>query len=174
MNTNWYIIKVLPGKERILEDEFNKQINQGKIKDIVRFVCPTEKEYKTVKNKKQIRDKVIFSGYLYFETDKLLDEDELKFISSFNGIMGLMGDKTPIKLRQHEVDRLMKDINHDRDNNITLKYIVGESVKVIDGPFKTFDGTISKINDEKVLIDVKIFGRITSMELTLSQIEKIK
>ena len=58
MESNWYVVKVLPGKERILKDDFNKQILQGKINNIERFVCPTERELKVVKNKKVVREKV--------------------------------------------------------------------------------------------------------------------
>ena len=67
MSTNWYIVKVMPGKERSLTEQFNKEISIGKIKNINRFVCPTEKNLVIVKNKKVLREKVIYSGYLYFE-----------------------------------------------------------------------------------------------------------
>ena len=66
METIWYIVKVMPGKERSLTEDFNKQILQKKIENIIRFVCPTEKEMVVVKNKKILREKVLYSGYLYF------------------------------------------------------------------------------------------------------------
>ena len=55
MNTNWYVVKVLPGKERSLTEQFNKEIELGRINDIIRFVCPTEKEFVNVKNKMVLR-----------------------------------------------------------------------------------------------------------------------
>ena len=64
MDTNWYLVKVLPGKERSLADEFNKYISLGKMNNIKRFVCPTEKQVVVVRNKKAIREKVLYSGYL--------------------------------------------------------------------------------------------------------------
>ena len=57
MNTNWYLVKVLPGKERQLTEEFNKQIEYGDIKSVSRFVCPTEKHMVVVRNKKMMREK---------------------------------------------------------------------------------------------------------------------
>ena len=81
MNTAWYVVKVLPGKERSLTEQFNKDIGLGRINKIVRFVCPTEKEFVVVKNKKVIREKVLYSGYLYFESLKQLENDDLKIIS---------------------------------------------------------------------------------------------
>ena len=60
MDTNWYVVKVMPGKERSLTEQFNKEIGLGKIKNILRFICPTEKELVTVKNKKVTREKVLY------------------------------------------------------------------------------------------------------------------
>lgn len=173
MESYWYLVKVLPGKERILRDEYNKQIENNKIDNIVRFVCPTERELKIVKNKKQIREKVLYSGYLYFETNNILTEEQLKIVASLNGLMGLMGDKTPVRLRENDVKRIIKDDTLEDYNTIKYQYVIGEIVRVNDGPFTNFEGTISNLNGEKVSLDVKIFGRITPVELTLRQIEKL-
>ncbi len=175
MESNWYVVKVLPGKERSLKEEFNKQIEQGRIKNIVRFLCPTEKEFKIVKNKKQIREKVLYSGYLYFESEITLQQDDLKQIATMNGLMGIMGDRTPIRLRENDVRRIIKDeLLEERNNTFQYQYKVGESIIIIDGPFNTFEGVISSINGEKVSLEVRIFGRVTPVELTLRQIEKNK
>lgn len=174
MESHWYVVKVLPGKERILKEEFNKQISQGKISNILRFLCPTEKEMKVVKNKKVVREKVLYSGYLYFETGIDLSNEDLKFISGMNGLMGLMGERIPVKLRESDVKRVIKDDELDEYNEtIRYQFKVGELIKIIDGPFNGFDGIISSLNGEKVSLEVKIFGRVTPVELTLRQIEKI-
>jgi len=174
MDSHWYVVKVLPGKERILKEEFNKQITQGKINNITRFVCPTEKELKIIKNKKVIREKVLYSGYLYFESQNNLSNEDLKFISGFNGIMGFMGERIPIKLRETDIKRVIKDEELEEFNqSMKYQYSVGDSIKIIDGPFTTFEGVISSINGEKVSLEVRIFGRVTSVELTLRQIEKL-
>jgi len=173
METQWYVVKVLPGKERMLKDEFNKQIELGKIKIVNRFVCPTEKEFKVIKNKKVIREKVLYSGYLYFETDRKLTSEELKLLSGLNGLMGLMGDKTPVILRDTDVRRILKDDTLGEYNeSLKTNYTIGENIMIVDGPFKSFNGKISNIINEKVSVEVKIFGRNTNVELTLSQIEK--
>lgn len=174
MESHWYVVKVLPGKERILKEEFNKQISQGKISNILRFLCPTEKEMKVVKNKKVIREKVLYSGYLYFESETDLSNEDLKFISGMNGLMGLMGERIPVKLRESDVKRVIKDDELDEYNEtIRYQFKVGELIKIIDGPFNGFDGVISSLSGEKVSLEVKIFGRVTPVELTLRQIEKI-
>mgnify|MGYP000536288621 CR=1 FL=1 len=174
MENNWYVVKVLPGKERSLTEEFNRQISLGKMKNINRFVCPTEKEFVVVKNKKVLRDKVLYSGYLYFETPTKLGESDLKTIAHLPNIMGMMGDKTPVLLRDSDIRRILKD--DSLDNHIEskrTKYSSGDKVMVSDGPFNGFEGIISEINGEKVSVEVRIFGRNTPVELTLTQIEKV-
>lgn len=174
MENCWYIIKVLPGKERQLTEQFNQQIELGRIRNIKRFLCPTEKEVVVVKNKKTTREKVIYSGYLYFESPKRLSEDDLKEVAVIPNIMGMMGDRKPVLLKESDVSRILKDDNlKDHIESKKIKFSIGERVVVSDGPFQSFEGVISEINGDKILIEVKIFGRDTKVELTLSQIEKI-
>ena len=174
METNWYLVKVLPGKERSLADEFNKQISQGKMNNISRFVCPTEKNMVVVRNKKVLREKVLYSGYLYFETDKSLNEDELKNMAHLPNIMGMGGNRIPVQLRESDVRRILKDdVLEQHVDSKKLKYITGERVVVIEGPFATFEGIVSELKGDKIEIEIKIFGRNTAVELTLNQIEKI-
>jgi transcriptional antiterminator NusG len=173
METNWYLVKVLPGKERLLSEEFNKHITLGKMKNVNRFVCPTEKNLVVVKNKKVLREKVLYSGYLYFETNKKLNEDELKTMALLPNIMGMGGSRMPIILRDSDIRRILKDdALEEHVDAKKLKYMIGEQVTVIEGPFSTFHGVISEINGEKVSIEIKIFGRNTAVELTLNQIAK--
>lgn len=173
METCWYVVKVLPGKERLLTEEFNKKISIGEIKKIIRFICPTEKEVRVVKNKKTFREKVIYSGYLYFESTYKLDRDELKFLSGLPNIMGIMGDRTPVELRESDIKRILKDEKlNEHVESKKIKFVSGEIVSIIEGPFKTFDGVISEIKEEKILIDVEIFGRNTLVELNITQIQK--
>jgi len=174
MNSNWYLVKVLPGKERSLADEYNRQISLGKMSNIKRFVCPTEKHMVVVRNKKAIREKVLYSGYLYFETPKILNEDELKTLSLLPNVMGMGGNRLPVLLRENDVKRILVDENLEQHvDSKRLKYIIGERVTVIDGPFNTFEGVISDVKGDKVDIEVKIFGRNTLVELTLNQIQKL-
>lgn len=174
METNWYLVKVLPGKERSLAEEFNKNISLGKMKSVTRFVCPTEKHVVVVRNKKAIREKVLYSGYLYFESPKPLNEDELKTISLLPNIMGMGGNRIPIELRESDVKRILKDdVLEIHEDSKRLKYIVGEQVTVIEGPFNTFEGVISEVKGDKVQLEIKIFGRNTAVELTLNQIAKL-
>lgn len=173
MDTFWYVIKVLPGKERQLNEQYNMQISLGNVKNIKRFICPTETEFVMVKNKKVLREKVIYSGYLYFESGKEMNDDELKEISSIPNIMGMMGDRKPILMTKNDVSKIIKDeLLEEHVNSKKPRLVIGEGVSISDGPFKGFTGTISSIEDNKVNVDVKIFGRITPVSLSFTQIEK--
>ena len=174
METSWYVVKVLPGKERSLTEQFNKEISLGKIKNIARFVCPTEKEFVAVKKKKVLREKVLYSGYLYFEALTKLSDDELKGIALIPNIMGMMGDKTPVQLRESDIRRILKDDTlEEHIDSKKLKYILGEQVRITEGPFASFEGVISDLKGDKVDVQVKIFGRNNLVTLNLTQIEKI-
>jgi transcription termination/antitermination protein NusG len=171
MESFWYLVKVLPGKERQLEQQFNEEISLGRIPDIKTFVCPVEKQLKVVNKKKVVRDKVIYTGYLYFESNERLDVDQLKNLSYLPGIMGILGDRTPVLIRDVEMKKVLKSENEEVLKNDTI-YRKGELIKITDGPFKTFEGHISEIRDEKIDVEVTIFGRVTNVNLDIFQIEK--
>lgn len=173
MNSFWYLLKVLPGKERSLNDHFNQQISLGKMNNIKRFICPTEKEFVTVKNKKILREKVIYGGYLYFECENKLNEDQLKEIATTQNVMGILGDKIPVLLREDDVKRIIKDdVLEEHAEKRRQLYSVGDKVVIIEGPFTSFKGTVSKIDQEKVDVEVLIFGRYNNVSLNLQQIKK--
>lgn len=173
MGNKWYLLKVLSGKEKQLTEHMNQQISLGNLKNVIRFVCPTEKEYVTVKNKKVLRDKIIYNGYVYFESKNKLNEDELKDFSNLPNVLSMFGNKLPLLMSESDVNKILKDsILEERIENKKLKYFIGEPVTVTDGPFKTFEGKISKIVDDKVEVEIKIFGRPTFVSMNFDQIEK--
>lgn len=174
MTNFWYIIRVLPGKERQLAEHFNEQISLGKLNEIIRFICPTENEFITLRKKKVLREKVIYNGYIYFETANKLTEDELKHISINSNILSMSGSKLPSLMSDSDVRKIMKedDILKRAESKLT-KYIKGEKVIINDGPFKTFEGTIVELIGDKINLEVKIFGRNTPVTLELTQINKI-
>ena len=174
MDTNWYVVKVIPGKERSLTEQFNKEIKLGRINNINRFICPTEKEFVLVRKKKVLREKVLYSGYLYFESNNKLTEDELKEVATFPNVMGMMGDKTPLRLTDSDIRRILKDETLEEHIDAKkLKYVIGEQVKVNEGAFVSFVGTISEMREDKVIVEIKIFGRNNNVNLTLEQIKKL-
>lgn len=174
MSTSWYVVKVLPGKERQLTEQFNQQISIGRINNVIRFLCPTEKEFVIVKNKKVLREKVIYSGYLYFESKNRLNEDDLKNVALMPNIMGMMGDRTPKLMNDSDVRRILKDETLDEHiETKRLKFAIGESIIVKEGAFSSFEGSVSQVHGERVDVDILIFGRRTPVTLSIDQIKKI-
>tara|TARA_R110001592_G_scaffold64818_9_gene199264 strand:+ start:14420 stop:14941 length:522 start_codon:yes stop_codon:yes gene_type:complete len=173
MGSYWYLVKVLPGKERQLKDRFNSEIDLGNIRGIKEFVCPLEKELKMVKTKKIIRERVIYTGYLYFETEEILTEDDLTNLSYLPDTMKVLGDNRPIRVRDKEIQRVLKTGHEGQEISNGVQYTIGETIKVIDGPFNTFEGEIRLINGDKVDVDVKVFGRPTKVTLSKEQIDKL-
>jgi transcriptional antiterminator NusG len=173
MESVWYVLKVLPGKERSLNEEFNRQIGIGHINNIVRFVCPTEKEFVLVKKKRILRERVLYSGYLYFETPKLLNEDDLKEISMLPNVMSMMGNKSPLLMSKTDIRKIIVDDRLDEhQESKKLYFSVGENITVTEGPFNSFNGVISDIKGDKVEVEIKIFGRNNLVSLNSNQIQK--
>ena len=101
-------------------------------------------------------------------------------IKSITGVIGFLGETKggePVPMRKSEVNRMLGKVDElaIQDENISIPYIAGETVKVIDGPFNGFEGTVEKVNEEKRKLEVmvKIFGRKTPLELSYMQVEKI-
>lgn len=173
MDSKWYVVKVMPGKERQLSEQFNTQISIGKISFIERFVCPMDKEFVVVRKKKVLREKIIYNGYLYFETQKELTDDQLKNIAAYPSIMGMLGDKRPRKMRDQDILKILKDDSlEEHKEKKSLKFANGESVVITEGPFSSFNGTISSLKGDKVDLSVKVFGRDTLVTVNLDQIAK--
>ena len=171
--SNWYVIKVLSGKERQLCKQFNENISTGKIKNITRFICPTDERYVMQRNKRVLKEFVIYNGYLYFECENTLDEDELKFIGAFPSIIGLFGNKKPMLLPESDVRKILKDeILEEHNDSKKLKFTEGEDVILTEGAFNGFSGKIGSVDGDKVNLEVKIFDRITKITVKTDQIIK--
>jgi transcriptional antiterminator NusG len=175
MENYWYVMKVLSGKEKALSEQLNQQITLGKINNVLRFLCPIEKEYIQVKDKKVLRDKIIYNGYVYFESKNKLKEDELKDFSNFPHVISMFGEKMPLLMSKMDVQRILKDeLLNEHNETKRIKYSIGEIILIKDGAFGNFEGSISSINDDKVDVDVMIFGRKTPVTLNIEQISKVE
>jgi transcriptional antiterminator NusG len=178
------IFEVHNGKILINENyEFNKNkrtINILGLDDFVdQVLVPTEKVIQIRNGKKINKEKVYFPGYIMVQAN--LSGEIPHIIKSITNVIGFLGETKggdPVPLRQSEVNRMLGKVDElaiEADANIAIPFTKGETVKVIDGPFNGFDGTIEKINEEKRKLEVmvKIFGRKTPLELSYMQVEKI-
>jgi transcriptional antiterminator NusG len=170
----WYVVRVISGQERKIKEHVMLEINRSKWDTIVtNILVPTEKVY-TIKNgKKSIKEKTLFPGYIYMEVDdRKITQETWTHIRQVHGVLGFLGTLS----RQEEIKVLGKiDEMLDAGETMVEPFIINEEVKIVDGPFNDFLGTIEEINNEKkkLKVVVKIFGRKTPVEVNFMQVEKI-
>ncbi len=183
-DTKWYALRVVSGKERKVKEYLDKDIARNGWSNIVKQVfLPQEKVYKVLNGKKVMRERNNYPGYLFLEVASgKLNDDMIQYISNLTNVMHFLTDGTGSKgniipLRRTEVIRMLGKVDEMNDQGATLSepFIIGETIKIIEGPFNDFNGVIEEINDEKkkLKVSVKIFGRSTPVELNYMQVEKI-
>ena len=176
---NWYVVRAVSGQENKVKNYIEGEIARLGLEDFVKQVLvPTEKVIQIRNGKKINKEKVYFPGYIMVQAN--LAGEVPHIIKSINGVIGFLGEVKggdPVPLRQSEVNRMLGKVDElaVEDDNVNIPYVIGETVKVIDGPFNGFNGTVEKINEEKRKLEVmvKIFGRKTPLELSYMQVEKI-
>jgi transcriptional antiterminator NusG len=184
-DTKWYVLRVVSGKERSVKEYLDKDIiRQGWTADIKQVFLPMDKVYKVQNGKKVMREKNFYPGYVFMEVvDGKLSEDMTVHISSISNIMHFLTDGKGskgriISLRKAEVNKMLGKMDEmGEQGGITMNepFIIGETIKIIDGAFNDFNGVIEEISDEKkkLKVIVKIFGRSTPVELNYMQVEKL-
>jgi transcriptional antiterminator NusG len=172
----WYVVRAISGKEKKVKEYMESEINRLKLEDYIsQVLIPTEKVYSVRKGKKISKERNYLPGYVLIEA--VLIGEIPHIIKSIPNVIGFLGSKgEPIPMRPAEVNRILGKVDELSDQNEEMNdpFIVGESVKVIDGPFNSFSGIIEEVNDEKkkLKVMVKIFGRKTPLELSFMQVEK--
>jgi len=184
VETKWYVLRVVSGKERKVKEQLDKEVSRNGWTDSIKQVfLPMEKVYKVQNGKKVMREKNYFPGYVMLEVvDGKLNDDMIHYISNISNIMHFLTDGKGskgniISLRKAEVNKMLGKVDEMNDQGVTMSepFIVGETIKIIEGPFNDFNGVIEEVNDEKkkLKVTVKIFGRSTPVELNYMQVEKL-
>jgi transcriptional antiterminator NusG len=183
-NTKWYVLRVVSGKERKVKEHLDKEISRmGWLPVIKQVFLPMEKVYKVQNGKKVMREKNYFPGYVMMEVlDGKLNDDMVQYISNISNVMHFLTDGKGskgniISLRKSEVNKMLGRVDEMNDMGVSLSepFIIGETIKIIEGPFNDFNGVIEEIYDDKkkLKVTVKIFGRATPVELNYMQVEKL-
>ncbi len=174
----WYVVRAISGQEKKVQEYINNEINRLNYTDYVsKVLIPTEKVYQVRKGKKISKERNYYPGYVLIEA--ILVGEIPHVIKSIPGVIGFLGAEkggAPSPLRQHEVNRILGKVDElaERGEEVSIPFLVGETVTVIDGPFNSFTGVIEEINEEKkkLKVMVKIFGRKTPLELGFMQVAK--
>lgn len=183
-DTKWYVLRVVSGKERKVKEYLDKEVNRSGWSETIKQVfLPMEKVYKVQNGKKVMREKNYFPGYVMIEvSDGKLTDDMVQHISNVSNVMHFLTDGKGAKgniisLRKAEVNKMLAKVDEMNDQGIVMNepFIVGETIKIIEGPFNDFNGVIEEVNDDKkkLKVTVKIFGRSTPVELNYMQVEKL-
>src|ERR1700712_4465278 len=183
-DTKWYVLRVVSGKERKVKEHLDKEVNRSGWSETIKQVfLPMEKVYKVQNGKKVMREKNYFPGYVMIEvSDGKLTDDMVQHISNVSNVMHFLTDGKGAKgniisLRKAEVNKMLGKVDEMNDQGIVMNepFIVGETIKIIEGPFNDFNGVIEEVIDEKkkLKVSVKIFGRSTPVELNYMQVEKL-
>ncbi|MAX79572.1 MAG: transcription termination/antitermination factor NusG [Crocinitomicaceae bacterium] len=174
----WYVVRAVSGKEKKVKEQLEVEISRLNLEDYVaQVLIPTEKVYQIRNGKKISKERNYFPGYVLIEASLVGEVPHI--IKNITNVIGFLGETKggdPVPMRQAEVNRILGKVDElaDSDEEVNIPYIVGETVKVIDGPFNSFSGIIEEINEEKkkLKVMVKIFGRKTPLELSYMQVEK--
>ena len=174
----WYSLRVISGKEKKIKERIEQEIQRNKWDDfITQILVPTEKVYKIRSGKKVVSERNILPGYILVEADPNRFVGEIvQSIANVPNVIHFLGKTNPIPMRESEANRMLGRVDDSEDSGEALiqPFIVGETVKIIDGPFNEFVGDIQEVNEEKkkLKVIVKIFGRGTEVELNFMQVEK--
>lgn len=172
----WYVLRAITGKETKVKEYIDAAIANGSLGGYVaQTLVPTEKVVQVRNGKRIVADRILYSGYVYVQAAMVGEiAHALRNTPNVVGILGGMDNPAPI--RQSEVDRLMGTAEpEEAEVDADVSFMVGEQVKVTDGPFSSFNGIINEVNAEgkKLTVLVKVFGRETPLNLGFGQVEKL-
>ena len=176
MAKNWYVLRVQSGREDRVCENLTKRVKAAGLEEqIPRVLVPTETVSEIKNGKKKHYRRKIFPGYLLVEME--IGDDVWFLIRETTGIGDFVGAHgRPAPMQEHEVERLLGDMERTSEKpKVKIQFQKGESVKIKEGPFESFDGIVDDVIPEKgiVKVIVTIFGRPTPVELEYWQVETI-
>ena len=174
VNARWYIIHTYVGHEDKVKNKLEQRIKSMDAGTrILRVEIPKENEIEIRSGQRRTVEKKMFPGYLLVQM--AMDHESWKVVRETPGVTGFVGDgKEATPLEEHEADRILKQ-KEEGIAQVKIRFKKGENVRVVDGPFTDFIGTVDEINmgKGKVKVMLTLFGRETSVELDFLQVEKL-
>ena len=172
---NWYSLRVMSGKENKVKDSIFRELgfDENLKANVEEILIPTENIVHIKDGKKTVKEKSLLPGYMLVKM--MMDNETKFFIENIDGVMSFVGPKgNPQPVTENEMARYLSSSESEdslTDDVEEIPFKVGDSVKVIDGPFKEFNGLVQEINDKnRIKVNVNIFGRPTPIELSMNQI----
>ncbi|MEW6214663.1 MAG: transcription termination/antitermination protein NusG [Nitrospirota bacterium] len=173
MGRNWYVVHTYSGFEEKVKLAIEEKIDKRGLKEkISRILIPTEKVIELRGGKRRESDKKFYPGYILVEME--LDDETWHFIRGTPRVTGFVGGTRPVALSEEEVVVILQQIEKGPLPQVKTQFRKGENVRIIDGPFTNFVGSVEDVDIEhgRLCVMVSIFGRQTPVELNFFQVEK--
>jgi len=181
LSKNWYVVRCFSGHEKKVKEYLEKEIADNGLEDrITDLLIPTETVIEIRSGKKRTKEKNFFPGYMLIEA--YYDDMVNQVISNAPSVIGFLKtdstSKKPTPLRAEEVNRILGRVSRNKElvaagGMVEIPFKHGDLIKVVDGPFKDFDGTVEEVYPDKMKLRVlvSIFGRKTPVEVDVNQVE---
>ena len=175
MEMDWYSLRVISGKEKSIEMSIMREVDEKNISgEIEEVFVPFEKVIEVRNNKKRIKEKMFFPGYILIKMN--LTANTKYIVENTPGVLSFVGPKgkEPVPLRDNEIKRIFGEVERKEGIElIEVPFKKGDGIKVVAGPFIDFTGFVENINEDKqkVKVSISIFGRPTPIELDFFQVE---
>ena len=174
----WYVVRTAGGKEKKAKEYIEKEVAALKLDNLLtQVLIPTEKYYQVKNGKRVSAERIFYPGYVLVEA--VMTGEIQHMIRNIPYVAGFLSEgpnHIPVPIREAEMNRIMGRVDElaDQDEETVTPFVVGEAVKIVDGPFNGFDGTVDEIlaDKRKIKVIVKIFGRKTLLELNFAQVTK--
>jgi transcriptional antiterminator NusG len=170
---NWYVLRAITGKEGKVKEYIDAEINNNTLPTVKQVLIPMEKTVQIRNGKRVVKEHNLMSGYVLVQAK--MEGETASILRHTPNVVGILGGmEKPAPLRQAEINRLLGTVDELAAGDGEIPFVVGETVKVTEGPFSGFSGTIDEINNEKkkLTVMVKVFGRNTPLVLGFMQVEK--
>ncbi len=175
MATRWYIVNTYSNFEKKVAESIREKADQtGLAEEFEEVLVPTEEVVEMRRGRKVTSERKFFPGYVLLKAN--LTDEAYHLVKETPKVTGFLGSQAkPVPVSQAEIDRILSQVQEGIDSpKPTILFEIGEQVRVMDGPFQSFTGTVEEVDEERarLKVEVSIFGRATPVELEYAQVEK--
>jgi transcriptional antiterminator NusG len=174
MTARWYIVHAYSNFEKkVAEDIEHKAKQKGLAGEIEQIVVPTEKVVEVRRGRKVDAERKFFPGYVLLKAN--LTDAVFSLVKNTPKVTGFLGDSKPVPITEAEAQRILNQVQEGVERpKPSVTFEIGEAVRVSDGPFASFNGTVQEVDEERarIKVEVSIFGRAVPVDLEFGQVEK--